>query len=80
MRGRGTLLSPPSLPSKAPMMLPIRSVDSSFLGASFFGSGGLAATDAKLVPYGCLTAAFYTALGCLLGPSLLFFIMRGLLG
>lgn len=34
----------------------------------------------KLVPYGCLTAAFYTALGCLLGPSLLFFVMRGLLG
>ncbi len=42
--------------------------------------GGLIATDPKLVPYGCLTAAFYTALGCLLGPSLLFFVMRGLLG
>jgi malonate transporter MadM subunit len=50
------------------------------IGTSSGVAGGLAATDAKLVPYGCLPAAFYTALGCLLGPSLLFFIMRGLLG
>ena len=50
------------------------------IGTSSGVAGGLAATDPKLVPYGCLTAAFYTALGCLLGPSLLFFIMRGLLG
>ncbi|MBC3957273.1 MULTISPECIES: malonate transporter subunit MadM [Pseudomonas] len=50
------------------------------MGTSSGVAGGLAATDPKLVPYGCLTAAFYTALGCLLGPSLLFVIMRGLLG
>ncbi|KIZ33837.1 malonate transporter, partial [Stutzerimonas stutzeri] len=50
------------------------------IGTSSGVAGGLAATDARLVPYGCLTAAFYTALGCLLGPSLLFFVMRGLLG
>ncbi|MBA1272889.1 malonate transporter subunit MadM [Stutzerimonas azotifigens] len=50
------------------------------IGTSSGVAGGLAATDPKLVPYGCLTAAFYTALGCLLGPSLLFFIMRGILG
>ncbi len=50
------------------------------MGTSSGVAGGLAATDPKLVPYGCLTAAFYTALGCLLGPSLLFFIMRGLMG
>ncbi|WP_313306083.1 malonate transporter subunit MadM [Stutzerimonas balearica] len=50
------------------------------IGTSSGVAGGLAATDPKLVPYGCLTAAFYTALGCLLGPSLLFFVMRGLLG
>jgi len=43
-------------------------------------AAGLAATDPKRVPYGCLSATFYTALVCLLGPSLLFFIMRGLLG
>lgn len=48
------------------------------MGTSSGVAGGLAATDPKLVPYGCLTAAFYTALGCLLGPSLLYFVMRGL--
>ncbi|HZY82678.1 MAG TPA: malonate transporter subunit MadM, partial [Cyclobacteriaceae bacterium] len=39
---------------------------------------GLAATDPKLVPYGALTATFYTGLGCLLCPSLLFLIVRAL--
>ena len=34
---------------------------------------GLAATDPKLVPYGAMTATFYTGLGCLLAPSLLYF-------
>lgn len=42
--------------------------------------GGLAALDPKLVPYGAMTSTFYTGLGCLLGPSLLFFATRGLLG
>jgi malonate transporter MadM subunit len=37
---------------------------------------GLAATDPKLVPYGALTATFYTGLGCLLCPSLFFLIMK----
>jgi malonate transporter MadM subunit len=41
-------------------------------------SAGLAATDRKLVPYGALVATFHTGLGCLLGPSLLFFIVRAL--
>ncbi|CAD5379421.1 Malonate transporter, MadM subunit [Pseudomonas sp. OF001] len=50
------------------------------MGTSSGVAGGLAATDPKLVPYGCLTAAFYTALGCLLGPSLIYFLMRGLFG
>ena len=50
------------------------------MGTSSGVAGGLAGTDPKLVPYGCLTAAFYTALGCLLGPSVLFLIMRGLMG
>jgi malonate transporter MadM subunit len=36
---------------------------------------GLAATDPKLVPYGALTATFYTGLGCLLCPSLLYLMM-----
>ncbi len=50
------------------------------MGTSSGVAGGLAATDPKLVPYGCLTAAFYTAIGCLLGPSLLYFSVRGLVG
>ncbi|MEY3130925.1 MAG: malonate transporter, MadM subunit, partial [Verrucomicrobiota bacterium] len=39
---------------------------------------GLAATDPKLVPYGAMTATFFTGLGCLLGPSLVFMINRAL--
>jgi malonate transporter MadM subunit len=39
---------------------------------------GLAATDPKLVPYGAMTATFYTGLGCLLGPSVMFMIARAL--
>ncbi|MEP7314908.1 MAG: malonate transporter subunit MadM [Pseudomonadota bacterium] len=41
---------------------------------------GLAATDSRLVPYGAMTATFYTGLGCLLGPSVMFFIVRALVG
>lgn len=37
---------------------------------------GLAATDPKLVPYGALTATFYTGLGCLLCPSAFYLIIR----
>jgi malonate transporter MadM subunit len=39
-------------------------------------SAGLAATDRALVPYGALVATFHTGLGCLLGPSLLFFAVK----
>ena len=41
-------------------------------------SAGLAATDRRLVPYGALVATFHTGLGCLLGPSLLFFATRAI--
>ena len=37
---------------------------------------GLAATDPKLVPYGAMTATFYTGLGCLLGPSFFYLLIR----
>ncbi|MFM7832221.1 MAG: malonate transporter subunit MadM, partial [Planctomycetaceae bacterium] len=40
---------------------------------------GLAAANPKLVPYGAMTATFYTGLGCLLGPSLFFLIIRKIL-
>ncbi len=39
---------------------------------------GLAATDPKLVPYGAMTATFYTGLGCLLGPSVVFLAVRAM--
>jgi malonate transporter MadM subunit len=42
-------------------------------------SAGLAATDRKLVPYGALVATFHTGLGCLLGPSLLFFSVKAIM-
>ena len=37
---------------------------------------GLAATDPKLVPYGAMTATFYTGLGCLVGPSVVYFLVK----
>ncbi|WP_018974112.1 malonate transporter subunit MadM [Rudaea cellulosilytica] len=43
-------------------------------------SAGLAATDRRLVPYGALIATFHTGVGCLLGPSLLYFATRALVG
>ena len=46
------------------------------MGTTSGVAGGLAATDPKLVPYGAMTATFYTGLGCLLGPSLIFLVIR----
>jgi malonate transporter MadM subunit len=43
-------------------------------------TGGLAATDPALVPYGALTATFHTGVGCLLGPSVLYLAVKALLG
>lgn len=43
-------------------------------------SGGLAATDRRLVPYGALTATFHTGLGCLVAPSILYLVVRGMTG
>lgn len=42
-------------------------------------SGGLAATDRRLVPYGSLTATFHTGVGCLLAPSVLYLAVRALM-
>lgn len=46
------------------------------LGTTSGVAAGLAATDPKLVPYGALTATFYTGLGCLICPSVLYFLVR----
>lgn len=48
------------------------------MGTTSGVAGGLAATDARLVPYGAMTATFYTGVGCLLAPSFLFFLVRAL--
>ncbi len=50
------------------------------MGTTSGVAGGLAATDPKLVPYGAMTATFYTGLGCLLGPSVVFVTIRWLFG
>lgn len=48
------------------------------MGTTSGVAGGLAATDPKLVPYGAMTATFYTGVGCLLAPSVLYLGVRAL--
>ena len=48
------------------------------MGTNSGVAAGLAAVDPKLVPYGAMTATFYTAVGCLLVPSVLFFLVNAL--
>jgi malonate transporter MadM subunit len=50
------------------------------MGTTSGVAGGLAATDERLVPYGAMTATFYTGLGALLGPSVIFVIIRAIVG
>lgn len=50
------------------------------MGTTSGVAGGLAATDPRLVPYGAMTATFYTGLGCLLGPSLLYLAVKAVFG
>jgi malonate transporter MadM subunit len=50
------------------------------MGTTSGVAAGLAATDPKLVPYGAMTATFYTGVGCLLAPSALFLIVRAIAG
>lgn len=50
------------------------------LGTTSGVAAGLAAVNEKLVPYGALTATFYTGLGCLLCPSVLFYIIKLFIG
>jgi len=46
------------------------------LGTTSGVAAGLAATDPKLVPYGALTATFYTGLGCLVCPSIFYLTLK----
>lgn len=50
------------------------------MGTTSGVAGGLAATDPRLVPYGAMTATFYTGLGCLMGPSVIYFVIRAIAG
>ncbi len=50
------------------------------MGTTSGVAGGLAATDPKLVPYGAMTATFYTGVGCLLAPSVLYLAVLALTG
>jgi len=46
------------------------------MGTTSGVAGGLAATDPELVPYGAMTATFYTGLGTLLVPSIGYFLVN----
>lgn len=48
------------------------------MGTTSGVAGGLAATDPELVPYGAMTATFYTGVGCLLAPSVFFLLVRAI--
>lgn len=48
------------------------------MGTTSGVAGGLAATDPKLVPYGAMTATFYTGVGCLMGPSVLYLTVEAI--
>ncbi len=45
------------------------------IGTTSGVAAGLASTDPKLVPYGALTATFYTGLGVLLCPSIFYYLV-----
>ena len=66
-----------------PILAPMIGLDSPASAMAFGGvmgtssgvAAGLAATDPKLVPYGAVTATFYTGLGCLLCPSAFYILL-----
>jgi len=49
------------------------------IGTTSGVAAGLAATDPKLVPYGALTATFYTGLGVLVCPSIFYLLINAIL-
>jgi malonate transporter MadM subunit len=49
------------------------------MGTSSGVAAGLAAVDPKLVPYGAVTANFYTGLGCLICPSFFYLLLNQIL-
>jgi malonate transporter MadM subunit len=70
-----TIITPPSA-----KYIGLNSPQSAMIYGGLMGTtsgvaAGLAATDPRLVPYGAMTATFYTGLGCLLCPSVLYMIV-----
>lgn len=49
------------------------------IGTTSGVAAGLAATDPKLVPYGAMTATFYTGLGVLVCPSVFYLLINAIL-
>lgn len=49
------------------------------MGSTSGVSAGLAATDETLVPYGAMMATFYLGLGCLLCPTIFYWMCGGIL-
>ncbi|MCW2307156.1 malonate transporter subunit MadM [Rhodobium gokarnense] len=50
------------------------------MGTTSGTAAGLAATDPRLVPYGAMTATFYTGFGCLVVPSIGYMVLVALFG
>lgn len=50
------------------------------IGTTSGVAGGLAATDKRLVPYGAMTATFYTGVGALLIPSVSYLALVQIMG
>ncbi len=46
------------------------------MGTTSGTAAGLAAADPKLVPYGAMTATFFTGLGCLVCPTVLYALVK----
>ncbi len=70
-----TILTPP-LAKKVGLTNPAAAMAfGGLMGTNSGVSAGLAATDPALVPYGAVTATFYTGLGCLLCPSLFYLML-----
>ncbi|MDR2005930.1 MAG: malonate transporter subunit MadM [Acidaminococcales bacterium] len=50
------------------------------MGTTSGTAAGMAAVDPKLVPYAAMTATFYTGLGCLTFPSVIYFATKAIFG
>lgn len=72
-----TMIITPLIASKIKLNNPTAAmVYGGLIGTTSGVAGGLAATDAKLIPYGAMTATFFTGLGSLLCPSVGFMIIN----